>query len=241
MILKLILFYVSAWSAPMTENHSLFKQVIERRSEMEELSREVRALQESLALRKQQSEVQFLDLESQIHQLVLKKSQLIEKKSALKASLQLHAPESQDSRQIVKKWFRILHESIDGSLPFAMSERKKKVLELEKRWQDGEPTITTLWSLWTLSHEELGLTRGVHYSLLKDNATEKEKEVVRLGMWRMYERDVNNYTLIEMKNQKWVRNPISKADDRASAEKLFEASQTKNFQRILFLPQGDSK
>jgi hypothetical protein len=167
--------------------------------------------------------------------------QLIEKKSALKASLQLHAPESQESRQIVKKWFRILHESIDGSLPFEMSERKKKVLELEKRWQDGEPTITTLWSLWTLSHEELSLTRGVHYSLLKDNATEKEKEVVRLGMWRMYERDIKNYTLIEMKNQKWVRNPISKANDRASAEKLFEASQNKNFQRILFLPQGDSK
>ncbi|MFN9066823.1 MAG: hypothetical protein ACK5V3_06310, partial [Bdellovibrionales bacterium] len=152
MILKFFILFASGWSALAVDSQNPFKQVIERRAEMEVLSREVRSLQESYAQRNQQSEAQILEVESQIHQLKLKKAQLAEKKKFLTASLESHTPESKDSRQIVNKWLGVLNKSIQNSLPFELIERKKKVQDLENRWQGGEPTISVLWSLWTISN-----------------------------------------------------------------------------------------
>jgi hypothetical protein len=241
MIAKLILLQFISWSAPVAENQELFKQVIERRSEMEELAREVKLLQESFAQRALQSESQVLEVDSQIQSLVLKKAQLEQKKSVLKSSLGDHVPDSRDTNQIVSRWLKVLNDNLDQSLHFELSERNRKLQEIEKRMKSGEPAISLLWSLWTLSNEELQLTRGVHYSLQKDEISLLEKEVVRLGMWRIYERNEGQYSLLEKKNKEWLRNPIRQSTDLASVKQLFDAAQKKNFQKVFTLPQGDQE
>lgn len=142
-------------------------------------------------------------------------------------------------RAVLARWISSLKTWIEESLPLHQEVRLQKVTDLESRLQNHEPPEVLIWDLWSLTENEIKMTKGHQYELinLPIEAETQLSEVARLGMLQAYFKTTGNeFGYLTKEEGQWAFKKTSDKKEKAAIDRILKTVREKQSRVILDLP-----